>query len=364
MGRFAGIANARLGRMSEHLSAMLRPALPHSPGLKAGLPGALLERRLSVAPMMDWTDRHCRYYLRLWSPSALLYTEMIVADAIVRGDTERLLGFDPAEQPVALQLGGSEPAVLARAARIGAEFGYREINLNCGCPSDRVQRGTFGACLMREPARVAEAVAAMKAAVGVPVTVKCRIGVDDEVGDAFLGRFVAPLVAAGVDALVVHARAAILKGLSPKDNREIPPLDYGVVYRLKEAYPDLPVVLNGGLKTVADVEATAGRVDGVMLGREAYHRPSVLAEIDVAQGRAAVAPGPEAVLAAFLPYVERELARGTRLHSMTRHVLGHYAGLPGARAFRRTLSLASTRPAAGAALLLAAERAARERPAA
>ncbi len=319
---------------------------------------------LAVAPMMEWTDRHCRYYLRLWSPTALLYTEMVVADAILHGDRDRLLGFHAAEQPLALQLGGSEPAALAAAARIGAEFGYSEINLNCGCPSDRVQRGTFGACLMREPARVAEAVAAMKAAVRVPVTVKCRIGVDDEVGDAFTGRFVAPLVAAGVDGLVVHARAAILKGLSPRENREVPPLDYGVVYRLKAAYPALPIVLNGGLKTVADVAATAGRVDGVMLGREAYHRPQVLAEIDLAQGRTIVAPTPEAVLAAFLPYVESELARGTRLHSITRHVLGHYAGRPGARAFRRTLSLASTRPEAGTGLLLAAERAARERPAA
>lgn len=323
-----------------------------------------MDRRVSVAPMMEWTDRHCRYYLRLWSPTTLLYTEMVVADAVVHGDRERLLGFAAAEQPLALQLGGSEPATLAAAARIGAEFGYSEINLNCGCPSDRVQRGTFGACLMREPTRVAAIVAAMKAAVAVPVTVKCRIGVDDEVGDAFVGRFVAPLVAAGVDGLVVHARAAILTGLSPKENREIPPLDYDVVYRLKAAYPSLPVVLNGGLKTVADVASTAGRVDGVMIGREAYHRPRLLAEIDVAQGRAAVEPSPEAVLAALLPYVEAELARGTRLHSITRHVLGHYAGQPGARAFRRTLSLASTRPDAGAGLLIAAERAARERPAA
>lgn len=314
--------------------------------------------------MMDWTDRHCRRYLRLWSRDALLYTEMVVAEAILQGDRERLLGFSAEEQPVALQLGGADPTRLAAAARIGEDEGYVEINLNCGCPSDRVQNGTFGACLMREPGRVAEAIAAMKAAVGIPVTVKCRIGIDDEVGDAFLGRFVAPVVAAGVDALIVHARAAILKGLSPKENREIPPLDYGVVYRLKAAYPGLPVILNGGLKTVEDVKALGGRVDGVMLGREAYHRPAVLAELEHAFGRAPEPRSPEEVLEAYLPYVAAELERGTRLHSMTRHILGHYAGRPGARAFRRTLSLASTRPEAGIALLKAAERAALARPAA
>ena len=314
--------------------------------------------------MMDWTDRHCRVYHRLWSPHALLYTEMIVADAILHGDPGRLLGYSAVEQPLALQLGGSEPATLARAAAIGAEFGYDEINLNCGCPSDRVQRGTFGACLMREPDRVADAVAAMKAVVRVPVTVKCRIGVDDEVGDAFVGRFVEPLVAAGVDALVVHARTAILKGLSPKENRDVPPLDYDVVYRLKARYPALPIVLNGGLKTVADVRATAGRVDGVMLGREAYHRPAVLADLEVALGYRAEPQSAEDVLAAFLPYVDAELARGTRLHSITRHILGHYTGRPGARQFRRTLSLASTRPGAGTSLIQAASRAALERPAA
>lgn len=314
--------------------------------------------------MMDWTDRHCRVYHRLWAPHALLYTEMVVADAILHGDPGRLLGYSALEHPLALQLGGSEPTTLARAAALGAEFGYDEINLNCGCPSDRVQRGTFGACLMREPARVAEAVAAMKAVVRVPVTVKCRIGVDDEVGDAFVGRLVEPLVAAGVDALVVHARTAILKGLSPKENRDVPPLDYDVVYRLKARYPALPIVLNGGLKTVADVHSTAGRVDGVMLGREAYHRPAVLAELEVALGLRAEPAAAEAVLTAFLPYVEAELARGTRLHAITRHVLGHYTGRPGARQFRRTLSLASTRPGAGIALIEAASRAALERTAA
>lgn len=316
-----------------------------------------LDRRLSVAPMMDWTDRHCRSYLRLWSPDVLLYTEMVVADAVLRGDRARLLDFDAAEHPLALQLGGCDPDTLARAARIGAEWGYDEINLNVGCPSDRVQKGTFGACLMREPARVAAAVGAMKAAVAVPVTVKCRIGVDDEEGYEFLERFVRPVVTAGCDAVIVHARKAILAGLSPKQNREIPPLCYPVVWQLKSAFPDLPVILNGGLKTVGDVLEHQGRIDGVMLGREAYHRPAVLGELAGTLGLRA-APDADVVFDGLLDYAARELARGTRLAAISRHVLGHYAGRPGARAFRRTISLAAHRPDAGLALLAEARRAA------
>ena len=325
---------------------------------------ATLDRRLSVAPMMEWTDRHCRAYLRLWAPGALLYTEMVVADAILRGDRERLLGYTPSEHPVALQLGGANAVSLAAAARIGADYGYDEINLNVGCPSDRVQKATFGACLMKDPARVAGAVAAMKAVVNVPVTVKCRIGVDDEEGYEFLARFVEPVVAAGCDALIVHARKAILAGLSPKENREIPPLDYPVVWRLKEAYPTLPVVLNGGLKSVADAAVHWSRVDGLMLGREAYHRPSVLSELALACGLQAEPTDPEAVYDGLIAYAASELARGERLHSITRHVLGHYAGRPGARAFRRTLSTAAHRADAGIALLEAARRAASARVAA
>ena len=323
-----------------------------------------LDRRLCVAPMMEWTDRHCRAYLRLWAPRALLYSEMVVADAILRGDRERLLGYSPQEHPVALQLGGSDPATLALAARIGVDFGYDEINLNVGCPSDRVQKATFGACLMREPARVADSVAAMKAVVDVPVTVKCRIGVDDEEGYEFLARFVEPVVAAGCDALIVHARKAILAGLSPKENREIPPLDYPVVWRLKTAYPGLAVVLNGGLKSVADVAPHNLRVDGVMIGREAYHRPQVLSELAVACGLQVQPTDPEWVYEGLTEYVARSLAAGVRLHSVTRHVLGHYTGRPGARAFRRTLSTAAHRPDAGLTLLAEARRAASARVAA
>ena len=314
--------------------------------------------------MMEWTDRHCRAYLRLWAPGALLYTEMVVGDAILRGDRQRLLCFSHAEHPVALQLGGSDPATLAAAARIGGEFGYDEINLNVGCPSDRVQKATFGACLMKEPARVADAVAAMKAAVAVPVTVKCRIGVDDEEGYEFLARFIEPVVAAGCDAVIVHARKAILAGLSPKENREIPPLNYPVVWQLKRDYPSLPVVLNGGLKSVTDAAAHWTQVDGVMLGREAYHRPAVLSELAVACGLQAAPTDAEAVYDGLIAYAGLALARGERLHSITRHVLGHYAGRPGARAFRRTLSSASHRPDAGLALLAEARRAAGAREAA
>jgi tRNA-dihydrouridine synthase A len=304
------------------------------------------EKIFAVAPMMDWTDRHCRYFHRLLSPHALLYTEMVTAPAVLHGDRERLLGFDAFEHPVALQLGGSEPADLAAAARIGADLGYDEINLNVGCPSDRVQSGRFGACLMREPALVADCVAAMRAAVSIPVTVKCRLGVDEQDEYADLERFVETVRASGCETFIVHARKAWLEGLSPKENREVPPLNYERVYRLKREFPELNVVVNGGVSSVADVEEHLRHVDGVMLGRTAYHEPYRLAELEHAlYGE----PYPErdAVLAAFRPYIEAHLARGDRLQHISRHILGLYQGLPGARAFRRVLSERAHRKDAG-----------------
>lgn len=307
--------------------------------------------RLSVAPMMDWTDRHCRYFHRLLAPNALLYTEMVTAPAVIHGDRERLLGFDPSEHPVALQLGGSEPAELEQAARIGAELGYDEINLNVGCPSDRVQSGRFGACLMREPALVAECVAAMRAAVSgaekhVPVTVKCRIGVDEQDEYTALAEFVDRVHAAGCDTFVVHARKAWLQGLSPKENREIPPLNYARVYRLKREHPQLTVVINGGIAQVAEVREHLRHVDGVMLGRTAYHEPYRLAEIE-AELFGTPLPDRDDVLRRLRPYVEAHLACGDRLQHISRHLLGLYQGLPGARAFRRVLSEEAHRTHAG-----------------
>jgi tRNA-dihydrouridine synthase A len=290
--------------------------------------------------MMDWSDRHCRHVFRILAPRALLYTEMIVAQAVLKGDRARLLEFDASEHPVALQLGGSDPAALADAARIGAECGYDEINLNVGCPSDRVQNASFGACLMARPALVAECVAAMRAAVEVPVTVKCRIGIDDQESDEFLERFVATVAAAGCDTFIVHARKAVLSGLSPRQNREVPPLRYQTVWRLKAARPRLSIVINGGLRTLDAAREQWARVDGVMVGREAYHNPYFLAALDRAAwpGAAPEIPDPPEVSARLRPYIERELARGTRLHAITRHLLGLYAGRPGARAWRRSLS--------------------------
>ncbi|MFO0454130.1 MAG: tRNA dihydrouridine(20/20a) synthase DusA [Pseudomonadota bacterium] len=307
-----------------------------------------LAHRLCVAPMMDWTDRHCRYLHRLVSPRARLYTEMVVAQAILRGDRARLLDFDPAERPVALQLGGSDPAALAEAARLGEAWGYDEINLNVGCPSDRVQNATFGACLMGRPALVAECVAAMRGAVRVPVTVKCRIGIDDRDDYAFLETFVRAVVEAGCGTLIVHARKAILQGLSPKQNREIPPLVYPTVWRVKRDFPALTVVINGGLKTVADALRQWQHVDGVMLGREAYHNPGVLAALEAAGWPDATAPGfdPATLVDRLEPYVREQLARGQRLHAIMRHALGLYAGRPGARAWRRVLSEFGNRPGA------------------
>ncbi len=311
--------------------------------------------RFSVAPMMDWTDRRCRAFHRLLTRHARLYTEMVTADAIVFGPRERLLGFDPAEHPVALQLGGSDPARLAEAARIGADFGYDEINLNCGCPSERVQSGRFGACLMREPALVAECVAAMAAAVELPGTVKCRIGVDEQEPGEALFAFARAVKAAGATALVVHARKAWLEGLSPKDNRNVPPLDHALVYALKRAHPDWPIIVNGGIADLAEAEAHLAHVDGVMLGRAAYQNPELLLGVDPAFfGDSAPFTDAFAALEAFLPAIEKGLRRRERLHDYTRHLVGLFAGRPGARLYRRTLANEGVRPGAGLGVLRAA----------
>jgi tRNA-dihydrouridine synthase A len=313
----------------------------------------VVERRLSVAPMMDWTDRHCRFFLRQFSPRTLLYTEMITAAAIVRGKRERLLAYDPAEHPLALQLGGSEPALLAEAARIGAAAGYDEINLNIGCPSERVQSGAFGACLMAEPALVARCVAAMQAAVTVPVTVKCRIGIDDQDEYSYLENFVDVVAGAGARTFIVHARKAILKGLSPKQNRELPPLRYDYVDRLKRERAGLEIILNGGLKHPDEILAALGRVDGAMLGREAYHNPFVLSQLharvyDDPHWRT---PTAAQILERLVPYVAERCAAGEPLSAITRHFLGLFAGRDGARAWRRYFTECARAPGAGADLV-------------
>ena len=300
--------------------------------------------RLSVAPMMDWTDSHCRAFHRVLALHARLYTEMVHANAVIHGDRGRLLAMHPSEHPVALQLGGSDPALLAQAARIGVDAGFDEVNLNCGCPSDRVQAGRFGACLMREPALVADAVAAMIAAVpGVPVTVKCRLGVDDDhEWERFLA-FIDAIAAAGCVTFVVHARNAWLKGLSPKENREVPPLRYDWAYRLKRERPGLQVIVNGGIADQAEATAHLAHVDGAMLGRAAYHTPWLLRTLDAAWFGGA--PGTRAqALGAYRPYVEAQLQRGVALKHITRHVLGLFAGQPGGRAFRQVLSEDAHRP--------------------
>jgi tRNA-dihydrouridine synthase A len=291
----------------------------------------------TVAPMMDWTDTHCRVLHRLLTRRALLYTEMVTADAVLRGDRVRLLGFDPSEQPVALQLGGSDPAALAQAARIAEDFGYSEVNLNVGCPSDRVQSGRFGACLMKEPSLVGDCVAAMRNAVRVPVTVKCRIGVDDQDPEESLRALIAMCAATGVKHFAVHARKAWLDGLSPKENRDVPPLDYDLVYRVKRENPSLEIVINGGIQTLDQAEAHLAHVDGVMLGRAAYQNPALLAQID-ARFFGDPPCDLDTALNEWCAYVERKLKRGVRLNSMTRHMLGLFNGRPGARAFRRHLS--------------------------
>jgi tRNA-dihydrouridine synthase A len=302
--------------------------------------------------MMDWTDRHCRVFHRLMTRRARLYTEMLTTGAIIHGDRARLLGFDQTEHPVALQLGGSDPRDLAIAAKIGEDFGYDEINLNVGCPSDRVKVGRFGACLMAEPALVADGVAAMKRAVKIPVTVKCRIGIDDQDPEVALDMLARGVIAAGADALIVHARKAWLNGLSPKENRDIPPLDYDRVYRLKAALPDVPIIINGGIGSVAEATTHLGHVDGVMLGRAAYHDPWRLLSVDSELfGEAAPHAGMKDVFEAMIPYIEDQLARGTRLHSMTRHFVGAFHGVPGARAFRRHLAENGTRQGAGVDVL-------------
>jgi tRNA-dihydrouridine synthase A len=316
----------------------------------------IAKAKLSVAPMMDWTDRNCRAFHRVISRNALLCTEMVTAQAVVHGDRERLIGFAPAEHPVALQLGGSEPAVLAEATRIAAGFGYVEINLNCGCPSDRVQSGCFGAVLMESPGLVADCVAAMIGACDLPVTVKCRIGVDDQVPEEVLPQFVETVSAAGVSRFTIHARKAWLQGLSPKENREVPPLDYGLVLEMKRAFPHLHLSINGGVTTLDQALDLLGQgLDGVMVGRAAYHAPmDVLGAADrrvwgEGEDKTAVAVAEE-----MLPYIEAHLSAGGRLHQVTRHMLGLFTGRPGARMWRRILSEEAGRPGAGCEVVLRA----------
>jgi tRNA-dihydrouridine synthase A len=312
----------------------------------------MLETKFSVAPMMDWTDRHCRMFHRLMTRRARLYTEMLTTGAILHGDRRRLLGYDASEHPVALQLGGSEPRDLALAAKIGEDFGYDEINLNVGCPSDRVKDGRFGACLMAEPDLVAQGVAAMKRAVNIPVTVKCRLGIDDQDPEIALDALARGVIVAGADALIVHARKAWLNGLSPKENRDIPPLDYDRVYRLKASLPGTPIIINGGIASVAEAKRHLGFVDGVMLGRAAYQEPWRLLTVDFELfGEAAPHASMKGVFEAMMPYIERELADGTRLHSIVRHFVGAYHGVPGARAFRRHLAENGVGPGAGVQVL-------------
>jgi tRNA-dihydrouridine synthase A len=305
--------------------------------------------------MMDWTDRHCRVFHRLMTRHGRLYTEMLTSGAILHGDRRRLLAFDQSEHPVALQLGGSDPQDLATSARIGEDFGYDEINLNVGCPSDRVKEGRFGACLMAEPELVASCVAAMKQAVVIPVTVKCRIGIDDQDPEAALDALARAVVAAGADALIVHARKAWLNGLSPKENRDIPPLDYDRVYRLKAAMPDVPVIINGGIGSLEEAKRHLVHVDGVMLGRAAYQEPWRLINVDPELfGEAAPFATMKDVFEAMMPYIEHELGLGTRLHAITRHFVGAFHGVPGARAFRRHLAEHGVRTGAGVDVLKAA----------
>ena len=307
---------------------------------------------ISVAPMMDWTDRHCRYFMRLLSPSALLYTEMVTAAAIVHGDADRFLRFDAEEHPVALQLGGSDPDWMAQATARAAEYGYDEININVGCPSDRVQSGQFGACLMAKPALVAECYTAMKRETDAPVTVKSRIGINDDDSYEFLLAFVEPLVTAGCRKFIVHARIAILEGLSPKENRTIPPLDYERVYQLKREFPELEIVINGGLTTIGQVDDVLEHVDGAMIGRQAYHQPYFLAELEQHLDPGWPKPDRGEVVEKIQLYVDRQVAAGVPLNRITRHMLGLYAGQPGARAWRRYISEHAHRDGAGSEVLI------------
>ncbi|EJW11554.1 tRNA dihydrouridine synthase A [Rhodovulum sp. PH10] len=305
--------------------------------------------------MMDWTDRHCRVFHRALTREALLYTEMVTTGAVLHGDRARLLRYDPVEHPVALQLGGSDPAALAQAARICADLGYDEVNLNVGCPSDRVQEGRFGACLMAEPALVGDCVAAMKAAVDVPVTVKCRIGIDDQDPEAALDLLADTVIAAGCDALIVHARKAWLQGLSPRENRDVPPLDYDRVHRLKARLPETPVVINGGIGSIEAAKTQLAHVDGVMLGRAAYQEPWRLLAVDPDLfGVPAPAASAREAVESLFPYIECQLAAGERLYAIARHMLGLFQGVPGARAFRRHLATEAVKPGAGLDVLQAA----------
>lgn len=316
-----------------------------------------IDRRLSIAPMLDWTDRHYRYFARLITRRTLLYSEMITTGALIHGERARFLRFDPSEHPLALQLGGSDPREMAECARMAADWGYDEININVGCPSDRVQSGRFGACLMAEPGLVADCVAAMKAAVPLPITVKTRIGIDDHDSYEALAAFAAVVAAGGCDALIVHARKAWLKGLSPKENRDVPPLRYEVVHRLKRDFPDLPMVINGGITTLEQAQGQLDTMDGVMIGREAYQNPWMLADADrTLFGDAEPPTTREAVLDAMLPYVEQRLAEGVPLNAMTRHMLGLFHARPGAKAWRRHLSEHAHRAGADIAVLRDAAR--------
>ncbi len=310
------------------------------------------DKKFAVAPMMDWTDRHCRVFHRALSRAAVLYTEMVTARAVKHGDRQKLLGFDPLEQPVTLQLGGGEPEILAEACKVGEDFGYAAINLNCGCPSDRVQGGNFGACLMATPQLVAECFSAMQAAVKIPITIKCRIGIDDQDEEQALEDFVSTLAAAGCKTFIVHARKAWLKGLSPKENREVPPLNYDRVLRLKAAHPNLHIELNGGLESVAAGLPFLETLDGIMLGRVAYHQPWELTQVDPAFhfAPAPVATRQEAV-EAMLPYIEKHVATGAPLHHITRHMLGLYHGQPGGRLWRQILTIEGTKHGSGSEVL-------------
>jgi tRNA-dihydrouridine synthase A len=313
-----------------------------------------MKNKIYVAPMMDWTDRHCRYFMRLLSPSVFLYTEMVTANALHFGDAESLLRYDDSEHPIAVQLGGSDPALMAEAAARAAGVGFDEININVGCPSDRVQSGQFGACLMAQPDIVADCYSAMQSSIDIPVTVKTRIGIDDHDSDEYLTRFVEPLSVAGCEKFIVHARIAILDGLSPKENRTVPPLNYERVYRLKEAYPDLEIVLNGGISEIDHVEDVLRRVDGVMIGRQAYHHPYFLAELEHHMNPTVPLPDRRNVVERMLPYIKRELEQGERLGRITRHMVGLFAGIPGARAWRRYISENAYGEGAGTEVLLEA----------
>lgn len=313
-----------------------------------------MNSKINIAPMMDWTDRHCRYLMRRLSPSVGLYTEMVTAAALKHGDAARLLRFDPSEHPVALQLGGSDPALMAAAARMGERSGYDEININVGCPSDRVQSGQFGACLMSQPTLVSDCIRAMRAGCDIPVTIKTRIGIDDLDSYDFLKEFVETTMAAGCEAFVVHARKAILQGLSPKENRSVPPLNYERVYRLKSDLPEIRIVLNGGITSVAQCREHLLQVDGVMIGRQAYQQPWVLTELERAFGAGLIPNSRHELVSEMIPYIEKQLADGEQLKNITRHMLGLFAGQPGARAWRRFLSENAHRAGAGIDILEAA----------